>query len=286
MSLCNYLIRRNIIILPIARYKAHKSTDKETSFCICQRASITLEAAVVIPLMAGFLVSILFFFHIIYIQAVMEEAVLFAGRKTAVEASVIEEESLLYASARGFLAYALKDEPMIERYIENGNLGIVLLASNLDEVKFSLRTYYKIRFPISFWGLDGFYMWNSGIFRKWTGDVPKNEGEAEAWVYVTETGTVYHATDSCQVLRICLHQVRLAEIEGVRGKNGQKYYACARCVAENFEYEMVYYTDYGTFYHGDMGCRYIKRSIEKIARSEIGERRPCAYCYGREKEKD
>ena len=279
MSLCNFLIRRNIIILPIARIKIHKSTDKETSSYICHKASITLEVAVVLPFLTGFLVSILFFFHVIHIQAVMEEALLYAGRKTAVESSVVEEELLLYASARGFLAYALKDEPMIERYIENGDFGIVLVSPNLDEVGFTLCAYYKVRFPIPFFGIDGVPMWNQGEFRKWIGDSPNNEGDDAEWVYVTQTGEVYHSNNACQVLQIRLHQTQVAEIEGLRGENGQKYYACPRCVAENVENETIYYTDYGTLYHGNINCGYIKRSIEKIPYSEIGKRRPCSYCY-------
>ena len=222
MSLWKPQTKRNIIILPIARIKIHKSTLKETSSCTCHRASLTLEAAIVLPLLTGFFVSILFFFHVIRIQAVMEEALLYAGRKTAVESSVVEDDLLLYASARGFFTYALKDEEIVERYIQNGSYGIILLPTSLNQTDYALQAYYKVRFPITFFGIDGFWMWNYGTFRKWIGDVSNSETEEEVWVYITKTGEVYHASSSCQALRVHLHETQIAGIEALRGKKFEK----------------------------------------------------------------
>ena len=53
---------------------------KETSSYAFRKGSYTIEAAVVIPLAAGFLVSMLFFFRIIQVQASVDEALIFAGR--------------------------------------------------------------------------------------------------------------------------------------------------------------------------------------------------------------
>ena len=69
------------------------------------------------------------------------------------------------------------------------------------------------------------------------------------------------------------------EIIFLRGKNGQCYYECSRCDWKDEEKETVYYTDYGTLYHKDIRCSSIKRLVEKIKLEEIGERRPCHFCY-------
>ena len=52
-----------------------------------QKASFTLEAAVVIPLVTGFFVVLLMFFRILQIQTQVQEALVMAGRKTAVMAT-------------------------------------------------------------------------------------------------------------------------------------------------------------------------------------------------------
>ena len=42
--------------------------------CTCHKGSYTLEAAVILPMMAGFFVAILFFFRVLQIQTGVQEA--------------------------------------------------------------------------------------------------------------------------------------------------------------------------------------------------------------------
>ncbi len=264
---------------PQAYMKKYKSQIKETSFCTCQKASLTVEAAVVMPLMASLFVTILFFFRIIQVQAVVEEALLYAGRKTAVESSVVKEEIILYASAKAFLLYALKDEPVVEQYVEQGSLGVILLGSDFGDENIVLRAHYQVKLPVSLFGIDSVWLWNRSSFRKWGGGSSEEEENSGEYVYVTQTGEVYHKTNSCQAIRISVKKAKVGEIDDLRGLNGQKYYSCSRCAEENTGLSTVYYTDYGTLYHGSLNCSYIKRTVEKVLLSEVGERRPCSYCY-------
>lgn len=279
MSLWNRSQSKEFTHSPHAYKHKHKTKIKETSCCIWQRASLTLEAAVIFPLIAVFFATILFFFRVIQVQSVVEEALVYSGRKTAVESSIVEEDALLYASAKGFVLYALKDEWVVEHYVEGGSLGVILLGSQFEDEDITLRVHYKVKLPISFFGMDGIQLWNRGTFRKWVGDKPKSQEGDGKWVYIAQTGTVYHATDTCRAIHIIVKKAHVGEIEGLRGKNGQKYYPCSRCAEENMELNMVYYTDYGTLYHGSIDCSYIKRSVEKVLLSEIGGRQPCSYCY-------
>ena len=75
---------------------------KEISSCTFVKGSYTLEAAVIFPLVAGFLVSILFFFRVLQIGTSVQCALTYAGRMTAVEASMIDEQAALLVSAEGF----------------------------------------------------------------------------------------------------------------------------------------------------------------------------------------
>ncbi len=252
---------------------------KETSFCTCHKASLTMEAAIVLPILAGFLATLLFFFRVIQVQAAVEEALLYAGRKTAVESSLIEDEVLLYASAKAFLMHALEGSDVVDRYVEQGSIGVVLLGSSFEEEEIVLRAHYRVKFPIMLFDINGIQLWNRNSFRKWVGNQPQNEEVDDTWVYIAETGEVYHSTDLCRAIKITLRTAYKGEMKDIRGVNGQKYSACSKCAEENTLIGMVFYTDYGVLYHGKMDCSYIKRTVEKTRLSEISNRRPCSYCY-------
>ena len=266
-------------------YKLHFRT-KETSFCACpkaraHKASLTIEAAVVLPVMSAFFVFLLSFFHILHIQMKVEEALTYAGRKVAVESSVVEEELALFASAQGLVLWEIGRDNWVARYVSGGGLGVSLLGSSFQDDQIILHATYKIELPLQIFGVDGIMMWSRQAFQKWVGDMPDAEDEEEeCWVYVTPQGEVYHRLESCRALVIRLKSAFLWTIETIRGKNGQKYYPCSRCVANISENDVVYYTDYGELYHQSLSCSHIKRTIEKMLLSEVEERRPCSLCCG------
>lgn len=264
---------------PQARISKTQSRSKETSFCICHKASLTMEAIIVIPVAAGFLIMMLFFFRVIQVQATVEEALIYAGRKTAVESSILDTEFLQFASAETYLLWALKDEPVIARYVDNGSLGVVLLGSDFEGNRIVLQANYRVKLPITMFGIDGISLWSRNVFRKWVGDMPVSDAEGETWVYVTPEGEVYHSIASCRAIKRSIHKEYLKIVQELRGANGQRYYACSYCAGESTEIDIVYYTDYGALYHRKIDCKYIKRTVNKQALSEVEDRRPCSYCY-------
>ena len=249
---------------------------QRASFCICQKASYTLEAAVVIPLLAGYFVTLLSFFQILQIQCAVDEALLYAGRKTAVESSIVDSEEALFVSAEGFLLYALKDNSLIEDHVVYGMLGIHLWESEFDGEAIVLKADYAVKLPIGFLGIKQVELTSQNRFQKWNGE-KSGEDDGE-WVYVTPNGVVYHADIACRSLNLSIKFTSLGEIEELRGLDGQKYYECSLCDWEDDRTERVYYTDYGVLYHKNISCSFLKRTIEKISIEEIGDRRPCSFC--------
>ena len=75
---------------------------KKTSLCSRHKGSYTLEAAVIIPILAFFFVTILFFFRVLQVQTQVQEALDYAGRKTACVASSVSSEAGLFTSAEGY----------------------------------------------------------------------------------------------------------------------------------------------------------------------------------------
>lgn len=252
--------------------------QQETSFYICQKGSLTVEAAVVIPLTIGFLVSILFFFRVLFIQLAVEEALIYTGRMLAIESALIDVEETLYISAEGLLKHKLLEDRNISRYVKGGVLGISLLGSSMSGKEIELTANYLVRWPIVIFGQGGIWLTSKNSFVKWRGDLYVGIKEDE-WVYITETGSVYHRDNSCRSLDLHIREGLLKNIDSYRGSNGQTYVACKRCMEKNKELMVVYFTDYGKLYHGNILCSSLKRTISRVLLSEVGARRACSFCY-------
>ena len=179
-----------------------ENKNQRASFCICPKGSYTLEAAVVIPLLAAYLATLLFFFSIIEIQSAIDEALIYAGRKVAVESCVVDSEEVLFLSTEGYLLYALRENTLVEQYVKHGAYGIYLWRSEFDEEEIFLRAEYEILLPISWFGIEKISLSSENIFRKWMGANPLEENANE--VYVTETGEVYHNNLYCRSIHLSI----------------------------------------------------------------------------------
>jgi len=219
MSLWNFFQSEYALSSPQERMDIIPQDNQRASFYICQRASYTVEAAVVIPLLAGFLVLLLSFFRIIQVQCAVDEALLYAGRKTAVESSIVESEEALLLSAKGFLLYALKDYPLVEEQVVHGLAGIHLWESKIQEETVLLKARYVVELPIHFFGMHQVELSSQNLFRKW--NTGKKHKEESRMVYVTPTGQVYHMDSTCRSLKLSVKDIALIEIVRLRGANGQ-----------------------------------------------------------------
>lgn len=255
---------------------AKKYTSKETPLYTLHKGSYTVEAAVVIPFLTGFLMAMLFFFRVLQVQSAIDEALYYAGRKVAAESSITDSKAALLLSTEAYLYQVLEEYECIDDYVSSGFLGISLLNSDFTGEKILLRADYSMKLPVSFFGMDRIRLWQQNAFRKWTGDQAQN---GEEWVYVTSSGEVYHSSMECRSIKISVKASYYPQIKELRGENGQKYYECSHCAEEIMDQEKVYYTDYGVLYHFDISCSAIKRSVTKIDISEVGTRRKCSFCY-------
>ena len=114
--------------------------------------------------------------------------------------------------------------------------------------------------------------------RKWTGWSAAEGSDEDQWVYVTQTGTVYHREYSCTHLELSIRSVAEAEIAALRNENGEAYRKCMQCRYAENAFGRLYITNQGDCYHKDLGCSGIKRTVRMIRLSEVGTRRPCSRC--------
>lgn len=251
---------------------------QEASFCTYQKASLTVEAAVVFPLLTGFWLSILFFFRVLLVQTAVEESLIYAGRMAAIESCLTDEESVLSISVEGLFRSALLQREDVDRYVAGGIIGVSLLESDLSGKEITLRANYMVKLPITLFGQNGIWVTSENSFIKWKGDVSADELQGQ-WVYITETGSVYHRDMSCRSLDLHIQQDLLINMKAHRGESGQKYYPCDRCIESVHEMQQVYFTDYGHLYHEKLSCSALKRTITKVLLSQVEGRRPCSFCY-------
>ncbi|MGN0351626.1 MAG: pilus assembly protein [Roseburia sp.] len=273
------LPNRNSYQCPSVNMSAAKGTPRFTC-----KASFTVEAAFVIPLLTCFFALLLFFFHILEIQLQVQTGLDTVGRKLAVYTGVWQgeegkaEEIVEIATAKLFLQKELSGSAELEEWIEGGITGISLIHSEVSQDELELVATYQVKFPLNL--LDSFSV--SAVqktkVRKWTGWNTGEEDETDCWVYITENGSVYHTTKSCSYLDLSIQTVPYSELEYRRSLSGAIYYPCPICAKKGKEMGTVYITDYGNRYHTDLNCSGLKRTIYMVRKSEVGDRRACSKC--------
>lgn len=263
-------------------YKLNGKSHKGTPRCACLRASYTLEAAVILPFLACFFVSILLFFRVMQIELEVQKALDNTGRQMAVYAGVSNFANPVNivnpVFAKGLFLKEISGSTAVKSFVTGKAAGISLMESDLSGDYIDLKAVYHIRVPIKLLGMRDIRVTQRAICRKWTGWHESADGDGEdIWVYITETGTVYHRDSSCSHLELSIKSVDCAQLEELRNENGGKYYACVLCTKEERK-KRVFITNQGTCYHNDLNCSGIKRTVSMIRLSEVGERRECSRC--------
>lgn len=256
--------------------------QREAPRFIC-RASFTVEAAIVIPLLTSFFVAILFFFRVLEVQMQVHTGLEITGRKLAVYAGIlphgeVAENVAGIAAAKVQLQKELAEKENLEEWIAGGKDGISLLRSKMDGEYIELVATYQIKIPLNLLDPLSASVVQKVKVRKWTGWKPGEEEESDPWVYITESGTVYHMTKSCSYLDLSVQDVLYAELERKRSYSGAIYYACPLCVTEGEEKGSVYITNYGNRYHTKLDCSGIKRTIYTVRLSQVEDKKMCSKC--------
>lgn len=249
---------------------------KKASLYPLFRGSYTLEAAVIIPVLAMFFVTILFFFRVLQVQTQVQEALDYAGRKTACEASAINSQAGLFVSAEAYFQKELNNYNLPQKYVYGGKKAIVLLQSDFSGSYIDLRADYYMKLPVSFFKVKGLTIHQGSKCHKWIGD--REDTDEVDYVYVTEHGTVYHISRKCHYLDLSIQTATTAQIQEKRNKNNHKYNACSECAARNLGMGVVYVTDYGTCYHTSLSCSGLKRTIYLVRLDEVGNKGLCGKC--------
>ncbi len=152
-----------------------------------------------------------------------------------------------------------------------------------EDEMIDLMLTYQIKSPVSLVTLPWKPFVQRACVRAWVGragasgsdDDEKREEDGET-VYVTATGSVYHRDENCTYLKPKISQISADQLENVRNNGGGKYYPCEHCGSACGSF--VYITAEGTRYHSSLQCSSLKRTVNAVKLSEVGEMRVCSKC--------
>jgi len=266
-------------------------------------ASLTLEAALSLPLFLFFLLSVMSFLMLMNVQMHVQNSMEDLSRRMGKAAYLMEQgESALGGDGLDpdslSLAQAGINAASIQLLLAaDQNLGAVLDSSRVRGGRSGLYTYASdydagngildmvVSYDYDIPWLPGFFG-NLRIVQRarshvWTGDsLQKTKGEESSEqqkVYVTETGTVYHTSPDCHYLDLSIRGVSINQVSGLRNAAGARYHRCEEC-ARSGASGTVYITDYGTSWHTSLNCSGLKRTVQEVDRAEVGNMRMCTKC--------
>ena len=242
MSLCNCKPNLNIERPSIQgqppqaqRGILHKYQIKEMPFyASLDKASYTIEAAVVMPLFITLMIFGIFIFRILQVQAGVQQAMDYTSRTMAVtlgnvvnagesdkdvdtseqDPTVTGElsEAALMVATIAMAGYEIAENKVPIEFVDGGAAGFDFLNTSVEGNYIDLRVNYQMTFPIGLLGEYTFDVTQRSRCRKWVGyDKAENTIDAQ-YVFVTEKGEAYHSKYMCTYLNPSVRKISAEEV--------------------------------------------------------------------------
>lgn len=243
------------------------------------KGTLTLEAALVVPIFFFAMLCMVYLFEMIAIQTAVETALHSVGKEIAKEAYV--SPIISPYGIRQHLIGNIGQDRLERSMVSGGVNGLDCGAStsnwNTGEIQLVVR--YQLEIPVLMFRIPAVSREETLRVKGWTGYVSgSGNASQEEVVYITDYGLVYHKDMYCTYLELSIQAVRVEEIEDMRNESGGKYYACSSCKQEVCEAGVVYLTAYGDRYHNSLDCSKIKRNIFAVPLKEVYGLGGCSKC--------
>ncbi|MCR5837234.1 MAG: hypothetical protein K6G88_12060 [Lachnospiraceae bacterium] len=204
----------------------------------------------------------------------------------------IDKEDENFVKVKDYLQDKALDAYIKQQFIKkmrSRNAG-VLADESIKEMDFSKSEYeqnsgqltvvakYKIKIPFAPKSFGSVNAEKRAFIKVWNGQSICRDTNK---VYITKSGKVYHSRKDCPHISISISECDYQRIAEKRNLSGGKYYSCPRCCkTEPIYNQQVYYAEYGTTFHLDLGCPSITRNVIEVDISQVGDRTPCKDCNG------
>ncbi len=251
--------------------------SKRASAFTSGKGSVTVEAAMAVPLFFFAAVCLLYLMEIMAVQTAVRSGLQYAGKIAAQEACVTAVLSPSAVTAD--VINGVGADRLSRSIVEGGGSGIDCSNSRISPLTGigELSAKYQIRIPVPVFCIAMLSFEEKMPVKVWNGYKKAGFGiRDKEIVYVTETGLVYHRNYHCTYLDLSIRMVQSEEAAMLRNKSGGKYHACERCGGGGGG--GVYITDTGDRYHSSLSCSGLKRTVYAIPVSEAAGKRACSKC--------
>jgi len=223
-------------------YLINPARDRRVSLCASGKGSLTLEAAMVLPLLLFAVTALLYLFA-------------FTSAQARAYRTLTERAQTLAVT----VGQASKEDPYIQLY-------------DYQTAALPFSSVFRGRRPAV----------QKVIVRAWVGYTGESfsGGSSEEMVYMTPEGEVYHRDRDCTYLLLAIRTIDFEQAEDMRNLSGGRYAPCEYCVRGARPRGTVYITDYGTSYHNVRECQGLKRTIMTVPLSKVAGVRCCSRCGG------
>lgn len=244
----------------------NKNNFEYTGHKFIYKASLTVEASIIYPMVIFIIISLLFVMKAFSSHMLIQNEL---------------EQSLSKASVRATLNEKIGKATIFSGGISSFNISKGILIPNKNK-KFDYNYSYMSNFdmlPNPFIN-KSIMLYNNSRVKIWNGDVYKSDKNTKGeYVYVTKNGQVYHSNINCTYLKRSTRAIDFNQLNIVRNMSGGKYSACKICSRGIKKNGIIYITDYGSSYHRLSNCSELIRDIKRIPISDIGGRSRCTKCY-------
>lgn len=252
--------------------------------CFWRRASLTLEAALTIPLFLLAMLTVICMMDIYRIQAEVKTSLSQSARELGMYAAAAPgdgQSPVDVVSTAACILYGRQKLPDLGEHVQ-----VSLLRSSCrgDTITLQADIFYTL--PVGFGPWKTVLLKNTASVGAWVGDGgdrgwnPEEKGQEEM-VCITETESVYHTSASCTHIHLAVHAGTLSAVRQMRNAYGDIYKSCSKC-RPDASAGTVYYAEKGDCYHSDAGCGGLKRTVRLVRKSEVEGKTICTRCRQRE----
>lgn len=252
---------------------------KERASAFASQGSLTLEAAIVVPIFFFAMLCLAYLLEMMAIQTTVRNSLYNAGKEAAKEAYA--GKLLTSGELEQQIIQNIGKNRLEKSIIAGGAGGIDCRKSRYRSVTgvLDLSVQYRVEIPILMFHITPVTCEETLRVKGWSGYVVNTgSGTKEELVYVTDTGIVYHKDANCTYLDMSVQSVQRDSVRDLRNQSGGRYYACEACGNELTDSSFVYITLYGTRYHTSLECKKIKRNIYTIPIGEAYGLGGCSKC--------
>lgn len=256
------------------------------------KGSLTVEAALVLPLFLFLLIGILQLSRAVQTEGAVRVSLWEVGKRLSTYAYITDygeekgQRDKLFGTGAmaytytAFLAHEGK-EFWNQSMVSEGSSGFSFLLSTYlkEDGYLDLIVTYTLCIPFPLTGDIYVPQIQRCRVRGWIGEKDGTE-EMEEMVYITESGTVYHLSKDCSHLTLTIQEISLTNLSQARNSSGGKYVPCEKCGKQPMQGKKYYITKEGDCFHTTRNCSGLKRTILTIPLSQVGSRSLCKRCGG------